>query len=332
MMEMMESSVNVTCAEIQISDGFEFRVPADRFTHFHQSDCEQLWYSQDGRLMALPENPHRLIDPVISVSSDRLVTSRCFRLDTIFRDQWWCLFALFIIILILILICVLLRKRILRCFQRAERFISQREAPDNTDQATVGSTDPGIGSANQFSESAQDFSDMNKNPSVCQCWMMEMMESSVNVTCAEIQISDGFEFRVPADRFTHFHQSDCEQLWYSQDGRLMALPENPHRLIDPVISVTSDRLVTSRCVDELLRNQTAVTPNSDQWWCLFALFIIILILILICILLRKRILRCFQRAERFISQREAPDNMDLATVGSTDPGISSANQFSESAQ
>ncbi|KAL0199283.1 hypothetical protein M9458_007823, partial [Cirrhinus mrigala] len=81
--------------------------------------------------------------------------------------------------------------------------------------------------------------------------MMEMMDSSVNVTCAEIQISDGFEFRVPADRFTHFHQSDCEQLWYSQDGRLIALPENPHRLIDPVISVSSDRLVTSRCVDEL---------------------------------------------------------------------------------
>ncbi|KAI2644368.1 NAD kinase [Labeo rohita] len=109
------------------------------------------------------------------------------------------------------------------------------------------------------------------------------MDSSVNVTCSEIQISDGFEFRVPADRFTHFHQSDCEQLWYSQDGRLMALPENPHRLIDPVISVSSDRLVTSRCVDELhheircdtsgfrldtifrVRNQTTATPNSGEF-------------------------------------------------------------------
>ncbi len=39
--------MNVTCAEIQITDGFEFRVSADRFTLFQQSaDCEPLWYSQ----------------------------------------------------------------------------------------------------------------------------------------------------------------------------------------------------------------------------------------------------------------------------------------------
>ncbi|KAL0199275.1 hypothetical protein M9458_007815, partial [Cirrhinus mrigala] len=92
---------------------------------------------------------------------------------------------------------------------------------------------------------------------------MEMMESSVNVTCSEIQISDGFEFRVPADRFTHFHHvflssnttiihhQTHNNALFDQDGRLIALPENPHRLIDPVISVSSDRLVTSRCVDEL---------------------------------------------------------------------------------
>ncbi len=99
----------------------------------------------------------------------------------------------------------------------------------------------------------------------------------MNVTCAEIQITDGFEFRVPADRFTHFHQSDCEQLWYSQvrecfcpqttpsftindcpnnalfdqDDRLIADPSDPQKLIDPVISFSSDRLVTSHCVNEL---------------------------------------------------------------------------------
>ncbi|KTG05825.1 hypothetical protein cypCar_00042380, partial [Cyprinus carpio] len=107
-----------------------------------------------------------------------------------------------------------------------------------------------------------------------------MMESSVNVTCAEIQIRDGFEFRVPADRFTLFHQSDCEPLWYSQDDRLIADPSDPQTLIDPVISVSSDRLVTSHCVNELrheircdasgfrldtifrVRNETAATPNS----------------------------------------------------------------------
>ncbi|XP_042610671.1 uncharacterized protein LOC122144090 isoform X1 [Cyprinus carpio] len=217
-----------------------------------------------------------------------------------------------------------------------------------------------------------------------------MMESSVNVTCAEIQITDGFEFRVTADRFTHLHQSDCESLWYSQDDILIADPSDPQKLIDPVISVSSDRLVTSHCVNELrheilcdssgfrldtifrARNETAVTPNSvtpdlqhsgkllrfcvsifiilliscfhqfmysviqlnllsltciDQWWWIYVLLIVIVLLVLICFL-RKRIFRCFQRKERFISQREAPDNRDLVTLRSDHPGIGSANQCS----
>ncbi|XP_050960805.1 uncharacterized protein LOC127162064 isoform X1 [Labeo rohita] len=177
----------------------------------------------------------------------------------------------------------------------------------------------------------------NRNPSVCQCWMMEMMESSVNVTCAEIQISDGFEFRVPADRFTHFHQSDCEQLWYSQDGRLIADPSDPQRMIDPATAVKSDRLFTSYCVNlnhqiicdstthfsrEIMfrvRNQTAVTPNSDVvnevtpdrqhsdhfWWLLAVFIIVLLIIILICLMKRKRIFRCFQR---LICQHEDDDS------------------------
>ncbi|RXN15817.1 hypothetical protein ROHU_008640 [Labeo rohita] len=174
------------------------------------------------------------------------------------------------------------------------------------------------------------------------------MESSVNVTCAEIQITDGFEFRIPADRFTLFHQSDCEQLWYSQDDHLIADPVNPQALIDPVISVSSDRLVTSHCVklDTIfrVRNETAATPNpevlnevtpdlqhSDQWWWISAL-IVVFLLVLICFLLRKRIIRCFQSEEQFISQCDAPHNRDLVTVGSDDPGIGSVNQFSEVAQ
>ncbi|KAK2917141.1 hypothetical protein Q8A67_001515 [Cirrhinus molitorella] len=69
------------------------------------------------------------------------------------------------------------------------------------------------------------------------CWMMDI---SVNVTCAEIQISDGFEYRVNADRFTLLHQSDCEPLWFSQFT------------LDTIFRV---------------RNETAATSNSDQlWW------------------------------------------------------------------
>ncbi|KAF4116564.1 hypothetical protein G5714_004053 [Onychostoma macrolepis] len=122
-------------------------------------------------------------------------------------------------------------------------------------------------------------------------------------------------------------------------------------LIAPVISVSSDRLVTSHCVNlshEIIcdsadgsnfsretifraRNQTAVTPNpdvlnevtpdlqlSDQWWWISALIVIVL-LVLICFLLRKRIFRYFQKVEWFICWREAPDNMDLVTVGSNHP-------------
>ncbi|KAL1279586.1 hypothetical protein QQF64_026259 [Cirrhinus molitorella] len=69
-----------------------------------------------------------------------------------------------------------------------------------------------------------------------------MMDISVNVTCAEIQISDGFEYRVNADRFTLLHQSDCEPLWFSQFT------------LDTIFRV---------------RNETAATSNSgvDQlWW------------------------------------------------------------------
>ncbi|KAF4114289.1 hypothetical protein G5714_004512 [Onychostoma macrolepis] len=134
-----------------------------------------------------------------------------------------------------------------------------------------------------------------------------MMESSVNVTCAEIQSTDGFEFRVPADRFTHFQQSDGEPLWYSQDHRLIADPSDPQKRIAPVISVSSDRLVTSHCVDELHHEIYCTTSGfsletifrddlneslqlSDQLWWISALIFIVL-LALICFSLWKKIFR-----------------------------------------
>ncbi|KAK2917168.1 hypothetical protein Q8A67_001542 [Cirrhinus molitorella] len=182
-------------------------------------------------------------------------------------------------------------------------------------------------------------------PLVFQC---RMMKTSVNVTCAEIQISDGFEYRVNADRFTLLQQFGCEPLWFSQDNRLLADPAT-QKLMDPVISVSSDRLLTSRCVDELrhqihcdtsaftldtifrVRNETetnSVTPDlQDQlWW--ISVLIFIFLLVLICFLLRKRISSCFQ----FICQRKAPDNRDLEMLGSDHPRIGSVNQFSESVQ
>ncbi|KAK2917149.1 hypothetical protein Q8A67_001523 [Cirrhinus molitorella] len=77
------------------------------------------------------------------------------------------------------------------------------------------------------------------------------MDISVNVTCAEIQITDGFELRVPADRFTHFISLTVNRFGFGiQDNRLLADPAT-QKLMDPVISVSSDRLLTSRCVDEL---------------------------------------------------------------------------------
>ncbi|KAK2907086.1 hypothetical protein Q8A67_006071 [Cirrhinus molitorella] len=61
-----------------------------------------------------------------------------------------------------------------------------------------------------------------------------------------------------------------------------------------------------------MRNETAnvlneVTPDlqhSDQLWWLFALFIIIFFIILMCYMLRKRIFRCFSKAEPLCNDSE----------------------------
>ncbi|ROL49264.1 hypothetical protein DPX16_0501 [Anabarilius grahami] len=73
----------------------------------------------------------------------------------------------------------------------------------------------------------------------------------INVTCAEIQTADGFEFKLPSDLLKQTLNGDCEQSWNLKDGRLLADPSDPHRLLDPATSVSSDRLTMSQCVDEL---------------------------------------------------------------------------------
>ncbi|XP_050960302.1 uncharacterized protein LOC127161613 isoform X2 [Labeo rohita] len=136
---------------------------------------------------------------------------------------------------------------------------------------------------------------------------------NISVTCGEIQTDGGFEFNLPSDSLNQTLNPDCEQSWHSEDGRLIAVPSDPQRMIDPVISVSSDRLITSHCVNlkheiicdstgspfsrEIMfrvRNETAVTPNSDQSLLILAVFlIVILIIILICFLWRKKKLGCF---------------------------------------
>ncbi|KAF4116558.1 hypothetical protein G5714_004047 [Onychostoma macrolepis] len=146
----------------------------------------------------------------------------------------------------------------------------------------------------------------------------------INVSCAEIQTSAGFLYVILPVLLNQTNSPDCEQSWLSEDGRLIADPVNPQTLIDPVISVSSDRLVTSHCVNlnhEIIcdstdglhfshvtafraRNQTAVTPNSDDlnqvtlqlsdqlWWLLAVFFIL---LVFLCFFLRKRIFRTMMK-------------------------------------
>ncbi|KAF4116576.1 hypothetical protein G5714_004065 [Onychostoma macrolepis] len=107
----------------------------------------------------------------------------------------------------------------------------------------------------------------------------------INVSCAEIQTSAGFLYVILPVLLNHTNNPDCEQSWLSEDKRLIADPVNPQGLIAPVISVSSDRLVTSHCVNlnhEIIcdsadrshfshvtafrvRNQTAATPNSVRF-------------------------------------------------------------------
>ncbi|KAK2917161.1 hypothetical protein Q8A67_001535 [Cirrhinus molitorella] len=305
-------NINVACADIRTPVGFEYKVPPDRLNHISSHDCKQSWYLQN-RLIADSLHHQILTEPAISVSSDRLFTSRCvdelrhecichsadgtpFSHEILFRvrnetavtpdydltpdlqpsDQFWRLWTLPIIAVLMISIGI--RLVWLWCRNISRHKIMSKFV--------------------HMSEHLRLGSDENESSSA---------------------------------------ENEC-------DNRLLADPAT-QKLMDPVISVSSDRLVTSRCVDELrhqihcdtsaftldtifrVRNETAVTPNSDQlWW--ISVLIFIFLLVLICFLLRKRIFRCFQ----FICQRKAPENRDLEMLRSDHPRIGSVNQFSESAQ
>ncbi|KTF80530.1 hypothetical protein cypCar_00015593 [Cyprinus carpio] len=131
---------------------------------------------------------------------------------------------------------------------------------------------------------------------------------NINVTCGEIET----EYRLHADLLNYTNNPDCDQSWYSQGKRLLADPSDPQTLFDPAISVSSDHLFTSHCVDKVhheiichsaeLRYETIFrvfngtdsisrprqTPESHQLWWISALIFIVL-LVLICFFLRKRI-------------------------------------------
>ncbi|KAK9978913.1 hypothetical protein ABG768_020649 [Culter alburnus] len=74
--------INMTCGQIQSSVGFVFVIlPVILNQTLNDPDCEQSWYTEDGRLIADPSIPHKLMYPVTAVSSDRLVTSYCVNLN-----------------------------------------------------------------------------------------------------------------------------------------------------------------------------------------------------------------------------------------------------------
>ncbi|RXN32346.1 hypothetical protein ROHU_016246 [Labeo rohita] len=236
-------NINMTCGEIESAGGFEHRVHADLLNHTNNPDCDQSWYSQDGRLIADPSDPQKLIDPVISVSSDRLVTSYCvdelhheiichsdeLRYDTTFRafndsisgstqtaesNHFWWLLAVFIIaLLIIILICLMKRKRIFRCFQR---LIFQRDSDDSENRL--------------YHLVSEGYEDVN----VC----VFLTQAAAQLS-SEIQTDSGFEFNLPSDSLNQTLNPDCEQSWYLQSH-------------------------FSREIMFRVRNQTAVTPNSDD--------------------------------------------------------------------
>ncbi|XP_067218409.1 uncharacterized protein [Chanodichthys erythropterus] len=150
---------------------------------------------------------------------------------------------------------------------------------------------------------------------------------NISVSCGEIESAVGFVFVIlPVILNQTLNDPDCEQSWYTEDGHLLADPSDPHKLMYPVTSVSSDRLVTSYCVDELhheiqchskgithetmfrMRNETAATPNSDVldevtlslqlsdqlWW--ISVLLIFFLLAFLCFTLRKKIFRYFSKA------------------------------------
>ncbi|KAK2917163.1 hypothetical protein QQF64_026244 [Cirrhinus molitorella] len=156
----------------------------------------------------------------------------------------------------------------------------------------------------------------------------------ISVSCAEIQTLLGFLYVIPPVRLNHTNNPDCDQSWYSEGNYLIADPANPQKVKDPAVSVSSDRLVTSRCVNLIheiycdtsglhysrvtkfrVRNETAVTPNpgdlnkvspdgktSDESWSIWAILVIppllpFVIITLLCLLRCRRTPRSGQKSK-----------------------------------
>ncbi|RXN38612.1 hypothetical protein ROHU_000963 [Labeo rohita] len=220
------------------------------------------------------------------------------------EDHFWWLLAVFIIaLLIIILICLMKRKRIFRCFQR---LIFQRDSDDSENRlyhlVSEGYEDVNVcvfltQAAAQLSSEIQtdsgfefnlpsDSLNQTLNPDCEQSWYLqshfsrEIMFRVRNQTAvtpnSEIQTDSGFEFNLPSDSLNQTLNPDCEQSWYLQSH-------------------------FSREIMFRVRNQTAVTPNSDDlneaslqhsdllWW--FLAVSLIVLLVLMCFFLRKRIFR-----------------------------------------
>ncbi|XP_051745500.1 uncharacterized protein LOC127510041 isoform X6 [Ctenopharyngodon idella] len=156
--------------------------------------------------------------------------------------------------------------------------------------------------------------------------------SNISVSCGQIQSSVGFVYVIlPVILNQTLSDPDCEQSWYTEDGRLIADPSDPHKLMYPVTSVSSDRLVTSDCVnlnhgiicdgsrfrmetmfrvfnDTDFSSGSTQTPDSHQFWWISVL--VIFLLAFLCFMLRKRIFRCFLKAEASDIQRNDSEIRD----------------------
>ncbi|XP_058624832.1 uncharacterized protein LOC131536112 isoform X1 [Onychostoma macrolepis] len=178
---------------------------------------------------------------------------------------------------------------------------------------------------------------------------------NITVSCAEINTPAGFVYVILPVLLNQTDNPDCDQSWYLQDKRLIADPSDPQKLIAPVISVSSDRLVTSHCVNELhheiichsdgLKHETMFrafndsvsgstqSPESHQWWWISVLIFIVL-LVFICFLLRKRIFRCFpsvfQRSDSEIRDPESGVQMQLRSDESDSLNQSESEQINGS--
>ncbi|XP_067225861.1 uncharacterized protein [Chanodichthys erythropterus] len=87
--------------------------------------------------------------------------------------------------------------------------------------------------------------------------------SIINMTCGEINSSVGFVFVILSVILNQtLIDPDCEQSWYTEDGRLLADPSSPHKLSDPVTSVSSDRLICVNLIHEIICDESRLTMET----------------------------------------------------------------------